>query len=98
MEAFLFSGLYFWIALSIAVGKVGAAKGRGGFDYFIGSLLFSPLVIGFVALGVPEVPKPEVSPEELQRKSNREGLWLFFAFAALIGFAFFMAGLQVPAA
>ena len=96
MEVFLFFSLYFWVALSIAIGKVGAAKGRGGFDYFIGSLLFSPLVMGVVALGVPSLPKPESSQTELRRSSRREPLGVFVVFAALIGFAFLAALLQAP--
>jgi hypothetical protein len=35
MAAFLFSGLYFWIALLIAIGMVGSAKGRGGALLFL---------------------------------------------------------------
>lgn len=72
-DGFLIFPAYFWIALSIAIGMVGSAKGRGGFSYFVGSLLFSPLVVGIVALGVPPKPDQVMPSEAVKQGSMREG-------------------------
>lgn len=98
MEALLFSGLYFWIALSIAIGMVGSEKGRGGFSYFFGSLLFSPLVVGVVALGVPPKPDQVMPSETVQQGSTREGVLALTALTMLVGIGALMAYLnQGPA-
>lgn len=87
---FLFSG-YFWIALSIAIGMVGSAKGRGGIGYFFGALIFSPLVVGVVALGVPPKPEQVLPSERVQKGSAREGVLVFAAIIAVVGIGALMA-------
>ena len=82
---------YFWIALSIAIGMVGSAKGRGGFSYFIGSLLFSPLVVGVVALGVPPKPDQVMPSEAVKQGSMREGVLALIALTMVVGVGVGMA-------
>ena len=98
METLLFSGLYFWIALSLAIGMVGSAKGRGGFSYFFGSLLFSPLVVGVVALGVPAKPDQVMSSETVRQGSTREGALALVALTMVVGIGVVMAYLNQGAA
>lgn len=69
---------------------MGAAKGRGGIGYFIGSLIFSPLVVGVVAIGVPLKPERVLPSETVQKGSAREGMLVFMALTAVVGIGFLM--------
>lgn len=55
-----------WVVLAIVVGAVASAAGRGGFGYFVLSLLLSP-VLGLLVLIIMAVAKP-VLPESADKR------------------------------
>jgi hypothetical protein len=48
--------VYFWIALSVVVAVAAHTRGRDPGNWFIGAILFSPLVMGLMLLVLPEFP------------------------------------------
>ena len=72
----------------------GFSKGREGFSYFIGSLLFSPLVVGVVALGVPPKPDQVMPSEGVKQGSMREGVLALTALTMVVGVGAVMAFLR----
>jgi hypothetical protein len=50
-----------WVLLCAVVAGIANAKGRSGVQWFVGALVFSPLIMGVLVLIVPSKPSPRVA-------------------------------------